>query len=103
MTIFDRLISLHSKIFSFVGNFKKAAINENCQAVDIINTEDLCKNAANEIGLTYKSAINTDKYPIGCFHKGYRLAWFNKKLNGPTKEWKAYWSYGGVCHLQGKL
>ena len=89
-------------LFLFVDNFKAAAIDKNCQAKEVIVTEDDCKAAAKEIGLTYVNKFNSDKHPLGCLYNKLDNAWFNENVNGPTNP-AYYGMYGGVCHFPGKL
>ena len=81
------------------SNIKKAPVNKNCQANEIITTEKRCKDATNKLGLLYQHRITrkAEEYPRGCFY-GYKLArtWFNENVNGPTNP-ASFGELGGVC------
>ena len=86
-----------------VGDFKKAAINDHCQANEVIQTDVQCKDAAENLGLTYDSKIHSGKHSPGCFYNDEDdKAYFNENVDG-LNTWKVHGKYGGVCKIPGKL
>ena len=84
---------------SFQSSIKKAPINENCQAYEVITTEGHCKDASKKLGLTYHSKITRDyeSHPLGCHYSYFSdRTWFNRIVNGPTYPGK-YGDFSGVC------
>ena len=86
-------------------NIKKAPVNENCQADEIITIEERCKDVTKQLGLTYnfKIARGSKTHPRGCFYSYTRdQAWFNENVNRPTNP-EFYGEFGGVCDSLGGL
>ena len=86
-------------------NIKKAPVNENCQANEIITTEERCKEATKKLRLAYNFKITRDSklHPRGCFYS-YRHyeTWFNENVNGPTNP-ANFGEFGGVCDSLGSV
>ena len=85
---------------------KKAPVNENCPANEIIFKEDQCKDAAKQIGQDYWKKLNSDVLPLGCFNDRVTVngVMFNENVMGPNKpggEDGNRGAHGGLCVVPG--
>ena len=68
---------------------------EDCPSPNIITTDEGCKLAAEELGLTYGIEVLTeDEYPAGCYFSASE-ANFNPQID-PVETHQTL-EYGGVC------
>ena len=85
----------------YLALYFKSNIGENCQADQIIDTEDTCKVAANVLGLSYvRVRPNSNSYcPAGCHWPSSNsdVAFFNV-LTDPSETYPEHFGVkGGLC------
>jgi hypothetical protein len=66
----------------------------NCDEGDIVDVEDDCKAAANELGKSFKKSVTSKTRPAGCYFKGNKV-WFNTITTVYAKG--RYGKFTGVC------
>ena len=83
----------------------KSNNGKNCPEDQIITTENVCKDAATEIGLAYKFAVAFEVYPAGCFWHSAGGVYFNQ-ITDPSQTdltndvWRE--NSGGLCMTPSK-
>jgi len=76
--------------------YTSAKKGKNCADGEIVDKEDDCKAAANELGNSYKKSVNSKTRPAGCFNRGNKV-WFNIRTTVYTKG--RFGKFTGVCKV----
>ena len=100
------VISLSISNYTFIriiylAVYFKSNIGKNCQADQIIDTEDICKVAANVLGLSYvRVRPNSNSYcPAGCHWPSSNsdVAFFNRLTDPSETDPEHFGVKGGLC------
>ena len=76
----------------------KSNIGENCPTDQIIDKEDTCKVAANDLGLSYVRAESNIYCPAGCHWSSSNSDVAFNLLTDPSETYSEYFGVkGGLC------
>ena len=87
-------------LIHYIGSvYLKKSKGEECDANEVINSEDICKVAADALGIWYVGMNLYASFPVGCFWRSAN-AFFN---DGETVSNNPAYSgnSGGICLSQG--
>jgi hypothetical protein len=69
---------------------------ENCPLDNVVVTVDKCREAASQLGLTYKKGVLSVKKPAGCYQNGGDV-YFNRKTDPSKTDPSKNLHLNGVC------
>merc|ERR1711865_493514 len=78
-------------------SYKMAGMGRNCPDVDMIQTEQICKEACVEMGVGYKKKVNSKWRPGGCMARKSRC-YFNSAFVSPLTKFR---NRQGICSAGG--
>ena len=67
----------------------------NCPSSGVVLTEVECKDAANQLAMSYRSVKNGEQYPAGCNHYDKRAVYFNNIVDPSATSPHSF--YGAIC------
>ena len=67
----------------------------NCPSSGVVLTEVECKDAANQLAMSYQKSRSGDRYPAGCYSFRYSIVYFNNIVDPSATS--PYSDYGAIC------
>ena len=100
----NRIKTIHTFMY-YIGSVYLMSKGHECNANEVIISEDVCKLAADTLALDYTTRVNVTFFPAGCYW-GSSSDWFPPTVyyNEPTTvSAKAAYTddRGGICRAQG--
>ena len=85
-----------------IGSYFKTDLGENCPREHIIDSKDMCKNAADELGLSWFGGLwkpeGYKDFPTGCFWRpDVKGVDFNEMLDPSKTNLEKYKYHTGIC------
>ena len=84
----------------YIGSvYLKTSKGEECDANEVINSEDICKVAADALGIWYVGGTQRPSKPRGCFWSSANAFYNEITTESNNAAYSGNW--GGICLSQG--